>query len=120
MLSELLRPGNGDGGRDNRFIVELTPTALDFSGTMDKTVAEIYEALQAGKEIWASIAANGGITYLPISSVWEAGSYAYPSFNFYMVYNDADMLIIAATGATNNGDSDAYMTNIYPLTPLSM
>ena len=35
----------------NAFIVTLTPTALDYSGTMDKTVAEIDAAYQAGKEI---------------------------------------------------------------------
>ena len=37
----------GIGNAANPFIVTLTPTALDYSGTMDKTVAEIYAAHQA-------------------------------------------------------------------------
>lgn len=32
----------------NKFIVTLTPTAPDYSGTMDKTVAEINAAHKAG------------------------------------------------------------------------
>lgn len=39
------------------FIVTLTPTALDYSGTMDKTPAEIWAAYQTGKLVLFSIPA---------------------------------------------------------------
>lgn len=40
-----------DSSDDNRFIVTLTPTAQDFSGTMDKSPAEITDAYNAGQDI---------------------------------------------------------------------
>lgn len=45
----------GGGGSDEPFVVQLTPTALDYSGTMDKTAEEITAAIDAKKQIVFSI-----------------------------------------------------------------
>lgn len=57
MLTRNLSGGGGGGGAE-LFVVRLTPTALDYSGTMDKTAEEITEAIDAGKQIIFSIDAS--------------------------------------------------------------
>lgn len=73
LLQSLLFSGGGSGGGgggDNRFVVTLTPTAQDYSGTMDKTPAEVYAAYAAGKRIIAKILGfyGGQDTYLYIEA----------------------------------------------------
>lgn len=51
LMTYALCKGNGGGSSSNKFIVTLTPTAQDFSGTMDKTPAEITAAYNAGQDI---------------------------------------------------------------------
>lgn len=59
---------------DNRFVVTLTPTNPDFSGTMDKTPAEVYSAYAAGKRIIAKILGFYGAqdTYLYVEASYYA------------------------------------------------
>ena len=102
---------------DNRFVVNFTPTALDFSGTMDKTVAEIYAAYQAGKSIvfrlWTAVDSHFDTVG---TMFWTSGDRAYPSFNAFVVVSDSyDAIVFAYTGATNNGATATYGTSIYPL-----
>lgn len=97
----------------NPFIVTLTPTAEDFSGTMDKTVAEINTAYEAGRRIVFRVM-QSVTAYMDVDCTarWFNGS-TYPSFNGFIVNNDA--LIYAYTGATNDGTKQTYGTTIYPL-----
>jgi len=104
----------GNQGRSNRFVVTLTPTAEDFSGTMDKTVAEINEAWQAGKEIWFKLVTLDGTMYARCNALWDNGD-TYPSFNGFIINDTNKKLITAITGATNDGTTDSYGTKIYSL-----
>ena len=103
----------------NPFIVTCTPTSPDFSGTMDKTVAEIYAAYQAGKQIvFFSQDQNGGFIF-PLASVGIDNTYTYPSFNTYLFYTNLNVLICSYTGITDDGTKSTYSTQIYSLTPAS-
>jgi len=104
----------------DKFIVTLTPTALDYSGTMDHTVAEINAAYEAGQEIWFRIAYNGDGYLVPMKAVYEDHETTFPSFNCEVVLGDGlDMLLYVATGSTDTGTKDTYFTSIYSLTPAS-
>ena len=102
----------------NPFIVTLTPTALDYSGTMDKTVAEIYAAYQAGKRIVFSVS-NSTSTIIVSPFIGINVNDVYPSFNAHIIMNDLEVMIYAFTGVTDNGSKNTYSTKIYSLTPLS-
>lgn len=99
-----------------KFVVTLTPTALDYSGTMDKTVAEIDAAYKAGKEIWFNvITSEQGNVCVQLESVGFHEGYDYPSFNLTGVLND--VLFFGFTGTTNDGTKATYSTGLYTLTP---
>lgn len=103
----------GQGGGSNKFIVTLTPTALDYSGTMDKTGAEITAAYEAGQEIVFDIpslhvkvhafefAITGGDVQAGAIVTYRTGS--------------SDLLIEILT----NVSTSTYVTHIYSLTPAS-
>ena len=113
---------NIEGGIDvaaNPFVVTLTPTALDYSGTMDKTVAEINTAYEAGKKIVFRVM-QSVTAYMDVDCTarWFNGT-TYPSFNGFILNSDSDAIIFAHTGATNDGTKQTYETTIYSLTPMS-
>lgn len=113
---------NMEGGIDaaaNPFVVTLTPTAQDYSGTMDKTVAEIKTAYDAGKRIFFRVM-ESATTYsdVAITMIYQ-GSYTYPSFNAFIIMEELNLLIFAATGTTDDGAKVSYVTSIFPLTPMS-
>lgn len=119
LMTYALCKGNGGGsGGDNRFIVTCTPTAQDFSGTMDKTVAEIYEAYQSGMKIVFRVMTTRGHVDLDCTTIGFAES-TYPSFNGYMIDDVNNVLIYAYTGTADIGTWAKYSTRLYPLTPLS-
>lgn len=99
----------------NPFIVTLTPTAENFSGTMDKTVAEINTAYEAGRKIVFRVM-QSATAYMDVDCTarWFNGS-TYPSFNGFIVNSDNNVLIFAFTGATSDGTRNTYGTTIYPL-----
>lgn len=99
------------------FIVLLTPTGVDLSGTMDKTVAEIDAAWNAGREIWFRIYAGDSFTDVPCDRVGKEGDRAFPSFNVAMLYDEQNMLVLIYTGTTDNPDKTTYHTKLYQLTP---
>lgn len=104
----------------NRFIVTLTPTALDYSGTMDKTVAQINEAYEAGQEIVFRVMTSA-TEHMDVDCTarWHADT-TYPSFNGFILSGDNDgTLIFAFTSATDDGTKQTYGTTIYSLTPAS-
>lgn len=100
----------------NKFIVTLTPTALDYSGTMDKTVAEINAAYEAGREIVFRVMTSA-TTYLDVDCTarYFVNGYTYPSFNAYIV-GDGGVLIYAFTSTTDDDGKMTYSTQIYQLT----
>jgi hypothetical protein len=102
-----------------KFLVTLTPTALDFSGTMDKTVAEINAAYEAGMEIVARVV-TGADTYAELAFAFlDKQSSTYPSYNWYLINGIDNIMIQAYTGYTNDGTKQTYGTFIYALTPAS-
>ena len=102
------------------FIVTLTPTAQDFSGTMDKTVAEINAAYEAGKTIAFKIYTDQSGSYIVSKNVltmWGSGA---TKFGFYSnAVIEGVGLVIVSTGINPPSDRTTYLTAIYPLTPMS-
>lgn len=112
--------GCGGGGTyEDKFIVTLTPTAADYSGTMDKTVAEINAAYEAGQDIWFNV--GGGQAYVPLNIVSFSSGYDYPSFECYLVNPGigTGVIMYAYTQFTSDGTKQTYYTQIYSLTPAS-
>ena len=108
----------GIGNAVNKFIVTLTPTAADFSGTMDKTVAEIYAAYQAGKQIVFRLhTAETASIDVYVSLIGSTSSETYPSFEGYVIQPSTNLLIWAGTGVTSDGSRAAYISSIYSITP---
>ena len=102
------------------FVVTLIPTGADLSGTMDKTVAEITAAYQAGRKIVYKVAMpETQFIYVDVTMVYVDGDYTYPSFGAYVIDENNSLLIGAFTGAKDDGTSNLYTTKIYPLTPMS-
>ena len=101
------------GGGSNKFIVTLTPTSPDYSGTMDKTPAEITAAYGAGQEIVfyiPSMSARIHATqFLEGNEVIRAGC---------MVFYDVNGSPVIITVITDSSAS-TYATQIFAMTPAS-
>ena len=110
----------GIGNAANPFIVTLTPTALDYSGTMDCTVADIYAAYQAEKKIVFRVFTGAG-DYLEADATMRVAesSYTYPMFIVLILDNTQDVLICAYTLRTDDGTKNTYSTIVYSLTRAS-
>lgn len=100
------------------FIVTLTPTEQDFSGTMDKTVAEITEAYQANKRIFFRVMYSGSEHEDVVCSGIVVADGYYPSFRGYIINSNMLIMAYTPTGLTD-GTSNGYATLIYTLTPLT-
>lgn len=109
---------NIETGIDNLqpFVVTLTPTEADFSGTMDKTPAEITEAFNAGKEIRVAVPSLGGLIGI-CTEFAPSGDYISLWCNFIANFPDLGGYMII-TVITNTADS-TYGTTIFPLTPMT-
>ena len=103
----------------NPFIVTLTPTAQDYSGTMDKTVAEITEAYEAGKRIVFKVLFYNDVMYADGNSVYYKNDEDYPSVGGYVIYLTMNALIYFFVQNTSDGTKQTYVTTIYPLTPMT-
>lgn len=103
-----------------KFVVTLTPTAEDYSGTMDKTVAEINAAYEAGQEIWFKVLTSASTSVeIPLTYWGTDSSYDYHGFSANIVQVAANMLIVAYVSSTSDGTNQTYSTEVYPLTPAS-
>lgn len=101
-----------------KFIVTLTPTAQDFSGTMDKTVAEIDAAYKAGREIVLKVILSATDYFEgALTAVRHFGSYSYDDYIGNIVLPSEGMLITVETLGTNDGTKQTYSTHVYTLTP---
>lgn len=105
---------------NNKFIVTLTPTAPDFSGTMDKTVAEINEAYEAGQEIVFRVLTSAtDHADFPLAFAAVIDPFTYMNFGANFFYAVANTLIVLETEATDDGTKQTYVTTVYALTPAS-
>ena len=109
----LIKALSGGSGGDNRFVVTLTPTALDYSGTMDKTVAEINAAYEAGREILFDVRVAGNVTLRStMTEVYINTDYDFPSFQANIMVDSAT-LMKAYTGITDDATRQTYQTMVY-------
>lgn len=117
LMTYALCKGNGGGGSASPFIVTLTPTAQDFSGTMDKTVAEINTAYEAGQQIVFRVMMSA-TDYMDVDCTarYFVGGDTYPSFNGFIL-TDNGALVFAYTGSRDDGTWQTYSTIVYALTP---
>lgn len=100
-----------------KFIVTLTPTALDYSGTMDKTVAEIDAAYKAGRKIVARVL-TGANTYAELALAFiDKRTSEYPSYTWYLLNAVDNVEIVAYTDYTDVDTKQTYSTKVYTLTP---
>ena len=110
------------------FVVTLTPTEQDFSGTMDKTAQEIYNAYMAGRQIrakmlgvypdqytdlWAFMT-SAVLRYNPDSPEF-GGSYVEVKFEFVVQSGEDWFLVSASTYYSGS----VYSTTVFPLTPMT-
>lgn len=119
---------NGTMFDTSPLIVTLTPTAQDFSGTMDKTPEEIYNAYMDGRQIrakmlgvpdqytdlWAFMT-SAVLRYNPDYPEWSGSSYVSVNFEFVLEYGEAYFLVSASTSFATS----VYSTTVFPLTPYS-
>ena len=101
------------------FIVTLTPTAQDFSGTMDKTPQEITAAYEAGQRIVFNVVGFPGFDHVYIPSAWctyaTDATLCAACATLVDVNNGLQIVVVTADVA----DVSEYYTDIYPLTPMS-
>lgn len=102
-----------------KFVVTLTPTAQNFSGTMDKTGAEITAAYEAGQQIVFNVVGFPGFDNVYIPATW----YTYATNKTIcaacatLVDITSNLQIVIIT--TDSSDDSYYSTELYPLTPVS-
>lgn len=98
------------------FIITMTPTAEDYSGTMDKTPEEIWEAYKAHRRIAFSIPAMMGYGYA--TQMYEhdvdqddVSDHVNVSANIMYEDNGVHVLIWVITSIQDS----SYSTTIFPL-----
>ena len=97
------------------YIVNLTPTAQDFSGTMDKALAEITAAYEAGKNIIFRLWGSSTLFYdLQATMASKAETDEVATFSAFGLLTEQLVVIDTPIPNTNN-----YETAIYSLTPAS-
>lgn len=117
LMTYALCKGNGGGGSSNKFIVTLTPTSQDFSGTMDKTPEEITAAYNAGQEIEFDIPSLSVKCKAMEFVVNTDGQDPIIQAGAIVTYRteSSHLLIEILTGSADS----LYYTSIYALTPVS-
>ena len=102
-----------------QLVVTLTPTAEDFSGTMNKTVSEINKAYMRGQKIiFRAMLSQNEYMDVDVTATWKTNNATYPSFNAYIVDSSRNIIMFAFTGTTSDGDNNTYGTRLYALTPV--
>ena len=103
------------------FVVSLTPTESDFSGTMDKTAAEITEAAKAGKNIIFDIDASSfGFDSWKVQATIKSIATGHDNIVCAQAFlvniqTSPNYMIFIMTDDTS-ADSQIYNTRVYSLT----
>ena len=101
-----------------KFIVTLTPTAADYSGTMDKTVSDIDAAYKAGRKVVFRVMTGAATaSETDVTSRFSNSNYDYDAYEAFIVDTTNNLFIRATTTATNDGTKQTYSTKVYTLTP---
>ena len=92
------------------------PYRARYSGTMDKTVAEINAAYKAGQQIVFRLM-TGASTWIDavVTNVTEYGGSTYPLYTARAIY--VDKLMEVGNEVTQIGTTNAYTVSAYDLTP---
>lgn len=96
----------------NPFVITLTPTALDLSGTMNKTPAEIREAYDAGRRIAFDIPSMDA-TVIPHQFLLNGDDTIVVAGQIAYEISGQPVLI----SLTTNSAEQTYITGIFPLAP---
>lgn len=110
---------NGSWAKQKKkFVVTLTPTSPDYSGTMDKTPQEITAAYNAGQKIVFDIPSMNAMVDADqyIASDVSVNNLRFGAKVFYD-FNNAPVLITIITNGAD--DTQTYGTGIYSLTRAS-
>lgn len=103
--------GGSGGGTVEKFIVELTPTSPDYSGTTDKTCQEITDAYNEGKQIIFRLSAFPGFDVIDLypTDIGVVDNLAFVQAT--VVYSDTLMLFTTINTA---GTDNTYTVDAYP------
>ena len=97
-------------------IVDLDPTSLDYSGTMNATVDTINQAYLNNTKIIFNMNLQNESMKTECITTYSDDNYAYPSFNAYIVSSlNGGSIIFVYTGTTDDGTRDTYSCTIFPL-----
>jgi hypothetical protein len=113
-LIKALGKGGGGGGGE-KFIVTLTPTKLDFSGTMDKTPQEITAAYNAGKEIVFNVVGFPGFDHVYIPAAWCTLATTYTNYAACATLVEVSTGVQIIIVTSDLDDHKLYYTHIYTL-----
>jgi hypothetical protein len=120
LIEALKGNGGGGGGGSNKFIVTLTPTAQDFSGTMDKTVAEIWDAYNFGQDIVFRLMTSETGHYDIIPNLFEhLDGISYGTISASAIIETNTFAEIATDQSESDGTVNNYYCHVYTLTPAS-
>lgn len=111
---------DGIAAASDLFVITLTPTAEDFSGTHDRTVAEISAAVLSHKKIVFEMDASSiGIPSLRFDATVAQDDSTHEnefSAKGLFVFTGFNSLVLVETDKYDDG---FYSTVAYPLTPAS-
>ena len=117
---ELVYVGGAWVAADKVLIVNCTPTALNYSGVMDKYNSDLLTAYQAGKRIWFRLWV-GVDSYIEAECTerWEAGL-TYPSYNAFVLSDNSGTGIgtFFLYTSANSSDDNTYGATFYPALPV--
>lgn len=94
--------------------VGLYPNAADYSGAMNTTVAEIYDALINGREVFGNFNVDGEFSLLtPTASAVLFDGYEYPRLEWWIIADGK--LGCLYVGQTNDPDENTYSVTTYDI-----
>ena len=99
------------------FVITLTPTAPDFSGTMDKTPLEIREAYDSNKKIVFCFAGGSSFYLANEFNPYNNGNYDTISVRCIAPIYNSGVWILGRL--ETSGTAQTYSTTLFSLTPMS-
>ena len=105
---------------EKELIVTLTPTALDYSGTMDKTVAEIWNAHNSGQDIVFRFMMGEAEYYDVTPNLFQhIDGVSYGGISASAILATNTFAEIRTVQSVSDGTVNNYYAHIYSLTPAS-